>query len=70
VTDLLYLDGPALQGVDQIKRDTLRESDRRFWKFDGIPAELLAEKATVDADRTDRIAERADVFRAGRGPTR
>jgi len=49
VIDLLYLDGPALQ--EMIKsNEMLRESDRRFWKFDGIPSALLAKTATVNAD--------------------
>ncbi len=49
VTDLLYIDGPALQ--EMIKsNEMLRESDRRFWKFDGIPAGLSAKKAAVNAD--------------------
>ena len=49
VTDLLYLDGPALQ--EMIKsNEMLRQSDRRFWKFDGIPAGLLAETASVNAE--------------------
>jgi len=48
VTDLLYLEGPALQ--EMIKSDEmLRESDRRFWKIDGIPSDLLAKNAAVDA---------------------
>jgi hypothetical protein len=48
VTDLLYLDGETLQ--EMIRTDEmLRESDRRFWKFDGIPGELLAEKSSVNA---------------------
>jgi len=49
VTDLLYIDGPALQEVIK-SNEMLAESDRRFWKFDGIPAGLFAEKATVNAD--------------------
>ncbi|MFA7370243.1 MAG: glycosyl hydrolase, partial [Kiritimatiellales bacterium] len=49
VTDMLYLDGETLQ--DMIQTDEmLRESDRRFWKFDAIPGELLAEKASVNTD--------------------
>ena len=54
VSDLLYLDGPALQ--EMIKsNELLRETDRRFWKFDGIPGDVLAEAATVTADGRIRL---------------
>ncbi|MBM3792441.1 MAG: hypothetical protein FJW35_19120, partial [Acidobacteria bacterium] len=48
VVDMLYIDGPALQ--ERIKtNEMLWESDRRFWKAAGIPGELLAKRASVDA---------------------
>ncbi len=49
VTDLLYLDGPALQEMVK-SNEMLRESRRQFWKFDGIPSGLLEKTATVTAD--------------------
>jgi len=53
VTDLLYLDGPALQ--EMIKsNEMLREDARRFWKFDGISAHRL--ETAVRADSTGRLA--------------
>jgi hypothetical protein len=48
VTDLLYLDGRTLQEMNK-SNEMLRETARRFWKFDGIPADLFAEKASTDA---------------------
>ena len=51
VTDLLYLDGPALQ--EMIKsNEMIREKDQRFWKFDGIPAQLMAQ---LSVDKSGRI---------------
>ncbi len=49
VTDLLHLDGPALQEMNK-SNEMLRETARRFWKFDGIPADVLVEKVTVTPD--------------------
>ncbi len=49
VTDLLYIDGPALQEMIR-SNEMLRERERRFWSFDGIPGDWLATKATVNAE--------------------
>ena len=50
-TDLLYLDGPALQ--EMIKsNEMIREKDQRFWKFDGIPAQLMMQ---LSVDKSGRI---------------
>jgi hypothetical protein len=48
VSDLLYVDGPALAGMIR-SNEMVRETDRCFWKFSGIPGDLLDAKAVVDA---------------------
>ena len=51
-TDLLYLDGPALQEMSK-SNEMLREKDQRFWKFDGIPDQLMTR---LSVDKSGRIA--------------